>query len=293
MEEEAFPFTVQCASVIEDKKRKFNLFTPANAAPVQIKKPLIPRDPLLTMNDLIQRIQVTPEQIETIEKLKQGSVEWLESRKFRLTGSNFGSAVGSNFFTTPTQLVKEMLWNTFKGNVATQWGSDHEDDAREQYLTLKRAEMAAGHVNIPIDQTDPIVAIDIETTGLLINQDRPYLGNSPDGIIILTFQSGKVEKGLLEIKCPYKYRTGNKFYPEVPPHYMDQMQGLMGNLDRDLKWAEFVCWNPQHMDIRHIPFDSEYWNGTLLPALNSFYHDLYLPALLKKENNMLYEGEIE
>ena len=44
----------------------------------------------------------------------------------------------------------------------------------------------------------------VYSTGLHINVKYPHLGASPDGIIVCDCHG----KGLLEIKCPHKYRNG-------------------------------------------------------------------------------------
>lgn len=52
--------------------------------------------------------------------LEQGTQAWLAARKFRITGSNFGAAVGRNPFQSPKALAQEMLVPTFVSNDATR-----------------------------------------------------------------------------------------------------------------------------------------------------------------------------
>ena len=114
------------------------------------------------------------------------------------------------------------------------------------------------------------------------------MGNSPDGIVELTYASGKKETGLLEIKCPFR----KTFYADtVPPHYMAQIQGTMGNLS--LPWCDFVVWTPSKTQITRVPFDPEYWSVLLLPNLTDFYFNQYVPAAVNKENGLLEEGVVE
>ena len=37
-------------------------------------------------------------------------------------------------------------------------------------------------------------------------------------------------------------------------------------------------WTPEEQQIQRVPFDKEYWDTSLLPALKSFYRDIFLPA---------------
>ena len=243
------------------------------------------RDPPMTMEEWMQRLQVTQEQADAIKNYEQGTAAWLESRVGRITGSNFGAAIGVNKYTSPRALLKQMLWGEFKGNAATRWGSENEDVARDEYVQVKRDEIAA---RTPTDE-DVVVGIQVEECGLVINPERPWMGNSPDGIITLTYKSGTTEKGLLEIKCPFR----KEFYtPDpVPTYYYAQIQGTMGNLG--LPWCDFVVWTPTAIQVTRVPFDPTYWDTKLLPGVTSFYFDKYLPLALHKENGTLRPNSLD
>lgn len=245
-------------------------------------KPAVP----VTREEWLARLVVTPEQAARIVAYEQGTREWLDSRVGRVTSSNFGAAVGLNKHSSPRALLKQMLWGEFKGNAATRWGSEHEDLARDEYLAVKRVELP---FTFGANQDDMVVAIDVEECGLVINPERAWMGNSPDGIITLTRESGAQEKGLLEIKCPF----GKKFYrPDpVPIYYKAQVQGTMGNMG--LAWCDFVVWTPTGMEVTHMPFEPDFWSNVLLPGVTSFYFDRYLPLALRKENGELEEGCVD
>ncbi len=94
---------------------------------------------------LMQSLQVDDAQQRLrIEQAPQGSREWLDARKYRLTASNFGAAAGRNRFRSPEQLVQDMLYGKFKGNDATRWGSQMESVALDAYIARKQGEIAAG-----------------------------------------------------------------------------------------------------------------------------------------------------
>jgi putative phage-type endonuclease len=250
-------------------------------APVAKKRKITPPSTPVTREAWLERLVVTADQVDVISKYEQGSPAWLASRVGRLTASNFGAATGMNKYSSPRSLLKQMLWGEFKGNAATRWGSAHENTARDEYVAVKRGEVGVG--------ADPLTGVEVEEVGLMINTERCWMGNSPDGIVVLTRESGAVERGLLEIKCPYK----KEFYtPDpVPPHYYAQIQGTMGNLS--LPWCEFVVWTPTGLQVTHVPFDSTFWNAKLLPALTTFYFDTYVPLAVSKENGILEEGCVE
>lgn len=100
----------------------------------------------------------------------------------------------------------------------------------------------------------------------------PWLAVSPDGHV---HENGM--EAVLEIKCPFSRRV----YPEIPPHYIDQIQGIMGVLS--LPWCDFCIWTPDWIHIHRVPFDRNYWQKELKPALTNFYNEVFLPAYLDRE----------
>jgi putative phage-type endonuclease len=246
-----------------------------------VKKRRVMREQPMTRAEWMAQLNVSEAQVAVISSYVQGTPEWLASRVGRLTASNFGAAAKMNKYSSPRALLKQMLWGEFKGNAATRWGSAHEETARLEYIAVKQQEISSG--------SNALQSVEVEEVGLMINPERPWMGNSPDGIVVLTYESGAVERGLLEIKCPYK----KEFYtPDpVPPHYYAQIQGTMGNLS--LPWCDFVVWTPTGLQVTHVDFDATFWDTKLLPALSTFYHDMYVPLALAKENGALDDGCVD
>ena len=73
-------------------------------------------------------------------------------------------------------------------NAATSFGCQHEEDARNAFLSKKRKD----HTNLTLDQC-----------GFFICPHHPHIGASPDGIILCDCCG----KGCLEVKCPYCLRS--------------------------------------------------------------------------------------
>lgn len=256
-------------------------------APPPAPLPLPKRDPPITREEWLAQLEVTEEQARTIVNYEQGTPEWLASRVGRITSSNFGAAIGDNKYTSPRALLKQMLWGEFKGNAATRWGSEHENVARDEYIQIVKDQIAAAQQVCSYGQDDEVLAdIGVKECGLVINPARPWMGNSPDGLITLTYASGRTEKGLLEIKCPFR----KQFYePDpVPLYYFAQVQGTMGNMG--LPWCDFVVWTPSGVQVTRVPFDQAYWDNKLLPRVTSFYFDQYVPLAVAKENGDLAPG---
>jgi putative phage-type endonuclease len=264
------------------KKDDFPFVLPFKAIDVSVPDPprriIVPNNERVSSDDILKSLEITQEESIRIAKIPQGSQAWLDFRMNRLTASNFGAAVGMNRYKSPKGLLKDMLWSSFKGNAATKWGSDHEDIARDAYVAHIQSEIDAG--------TSPYTSIRVEETGLHVNPDRPWLGSSPDGVVHVTTKDGEAHKFLLEIKCPFR----KKFYePAVPDYYNCQIQGVMANMN--LPHCDFVVWIPGDLQITRVPFDAEFWDQKLYPGLYDFYHKMYLPAIVAKQNGLLNDGE--
>ena len=175
----------------------------------------------------------------------QRSDEWLRLRGTMLTASDLASAIGENKYETPNGLIlKKCGYNKFSGNEATAHGNKYEDEARDVYCA-KYNEVS-------------------HEIGLFQHPTIPWLGGSPDGIT----ESGK----LLEIKCPLR----RVITPDVPEHYMPQLQLLMEVLDLDM--AVFIQYKPMEITwpsepefvVTEVPRD-RVWFAERLPIMDAFW----------------------
>lgn len=200
-----------------------------------------------------EHLRVDKGKVERIASLKQGTAEWLASRVLRLTVSNAGTVCGNNPYCKAAEYARELAGlappldpESYDGKrraAALQWGHDHEDKACEAY------EMMFGCA--------------VAHCGLVVDLERPWMGASPDGMVD--------EDGLLEIKCPVTQRI----YTTMPPYYYDQIMAQMAVLGK--KWCDFVVWTPSDMCVWRFDFNEPYWREFLLPRLEAFYHDAFLP----------------
>ena len=257
---------------------------------------VMPRD----RQDVIDRLglAVTSFQAKAIENYEQRSDAWLTARKGRLTASSFGSAAGHNSYQSPTALLKELLWGTFKGNSATRHGTFHESLACSVYEVQRKAEWCARYrsdsAGLPSE-----LPFEVKHPGLIINPAKPWFGASPDGVVYtLDTATLKPVVGLLEIKAPATgrvYEDQDKYQNDmawngVPHQYWDQIQGVMYLLN--LPWCDFFVWTVDKFTLRRYERDEAYC-ADLMDKLEKFYFERYAPALLLKEAGRLQEGEIE
>ena len=158
----------------------------------------------------------------------QGTPEWLAERCGYMTASNAYKVLSRTKAGKPladyekycNQLIAERLTGLTTEvfySKEMQWGTDHEDEARQTYALL----------------TNPM---QIETTGFIKHPAIEFLGASPDGLVD--------DDGLVEIKCPNtsthieRLRSG-----EIPEMYRFQMAIQLICTGR--KWCDFVDFDPR------------------------------------------------
>jgi putative phage-type endonuclease len=181
-------------------------------------------------------------------RIMQHTPRWFQERKLRLTASDWAAALGQNKYSSPSKVfaAKTGQGAAFTGNVATQWGSDHENMAACAYTAATKIELVE------------------EDIGLLVHPLYNELACSPDRI-------AKFHPIAIEIKCPYR----RKIVPgEVPQMYMPQIQGQMEICDLDV--CHFIQFVPATLqtrgtiDIVEIQRDRE-WFETARPQLQAFW----------------------
>ena len=159
----------------------------------------------------------------------QRTAEWKKKRRSMVTASECAAVLGQNKYDTPQKILMRKLGMTvFKGNKFTQHGQDMEAAA------IARYEVETGHT--------------VETFGLMVSPDEPWLGGSPDGIT----QCGRI----VEVKCPV---TREIVPGEIPRQYMAQVQQLMHITG--LEVADFVeMKGPEEFQIVEVKRDPDWWN---------------------------------
>ena len=161
-----------------------------------------------------------------IHQINQGTEEWFELRKLRMTASNASAiaTAGKGLETYINEMVVAFFSKAERDNYKSkdmQRGNDLEPNARVLY------ELETG--------------LKVEQIGFATYND--FVGCSPDGLV------GK--DGLVEFKCP-----SDKVYIEflqtkkVNSAYVWQMQMQMLTLNRE--WCDYVLYNPNFTKSFHI-----------------------------------------
>ena len=192
---------------------------------------------------------------------EQGSAEWLAARLGVVTASNFAKVIskGVGRRAYMLQLAAERLSGLsqpFFRNTAMEWGTEHEQEARECYELFS-------------DNT-------VIEKGLIYLDDSKQIGASPDGLI--------GENGGIEIKCPnstthIEWVLSGK----LPSKHKAQVQGCMWVTGRD--WWDFATYDPRvnnSLFIVRVTRDDEYVSK-LSESCTAFL--IELNAMTEKFNN--------
>jgi putative phage-type endonuclease len=184
--------------------------------------------------------------------MEQRSPEWFAARKGRITGSMVGAALGLDPNTSRDEAMRRMvrayqgLPSEFVGNIATTWGTNHEEEAREAF---------------EYDQ-----GINVIPASFVIHSEYEWLGASPDGYVR--------DYALLEIKCPFGLRDKPKPAPfksiKDQPHYYAQIQIQLFCTDRISCY--FWQWTPNDQKLEIVDVDHG-WIDENLPKLEAFYEE--------------------
>lgn len=184
--------------------------------------------------------------------MEQRSEAWFNMRRGRITGSMVGAVLGLDPNTSRDEAMRRMvrayqgLPSEFVGNIATSWGTNHEDEAREAF---------------EYDQ-----GIQVAPASFVVHPTLPWLGASPDGYVR--------DYALLEIKCPFGLRDKPKPVAfksiNIQPHYYAQMQIQMFCADRVSCY--FWQWTPNDTKLEIVDFDP-IWIEVNLPKLEAFYNE--------------------
>lgn len=200
--------------------------------------------------------------------LQAESIEWRQERKLRLTASLFGKVCKRGLIKCGP-LVKNILTEKNLNHVKSiQHGQNHEHLARDQLSCYLKSP--------------------INPCGLFIDQDLPFLGASPDGLV--------QEDKIVEIKCPYSARgmsINNAIREKKITFWKIEKDGNT-NLNKKHEWyfqaqgqihitqrntCIFAVWTDVDMKVEIINEDKSFW-GEMEKKLKIFYFDCLLPEII-------------
>ena len=185
------------------------------------------------------------------KELQQGTPEWYEARRGRITASMVGAILGDSPWTSPNGALRDMVADMNGGNQkdgpAMRYGREHEDEAAAVYAFLYGEGQEISETGFWADEWEGVP-----------------VGASPDRLV--------GEEGLVEIKCPYSLREDES--PEFKsihdqPHYWHQVQMQLAITGR--KWCDFFQWTRQSHRCERVYPDPD-WQIEIMKELESFYN---------------------
>lgn len=173
--------------------------------------------------------------------MKQLSPEWFAERCGKVTASRVADVMAktkSGPAASRANYMAELIAERLTGqtaeaytNAAMQWGSEHEQEARDAYSFYTERE--------------------VELTGFVPHPDIDGFGASPDGLVSTD--------GLIEVKCPNTATHLDTLTSRsIPEKYQIQMQAQMSCTGR--QWNDFVSYDPRlperlKLFVKRIPRD--------------------------------------
>ena len=173
--------------------------------------------------------------------IEQRTDEWFQQRLGKVTASRISDVIAKTKTGVSTsrqnylvQLVSERLTGK-KGdsfvNQAMLDGIERESAARELYMRTR--------------------GVSVTEVGFF---DHPIIKNSgasPDGAVNAE-EEGKYA-GLIEIKCPIETtHTNTLMSKSVPSKYIPQIQWQMASVSPNVKWCDFISYNPNFPDTMQL-----------------------------------------
>ena len=160
----------------------------------------------------------------------------------RVTASRLPGILGLSPYQSRDDVMRAMVRQTlnaeqeFSGNIATEWGNDHENDAIGAY------EMRTGQL--------------VHSGQDFVIHPNRILGASPDGLI--------GDDGAIECKCPYR---GSFTHISQRPDYEAQCRLVMEVTGR--QWCDFVVWRPDGINVSRVEYDPD-WLPSVMPQVEAF-----------------------
>lgn len=236
---------------------------------------------------LVERMTTYYNNIPPLDSHQQGTAEWKEARRLRLTASNFGKVYKMRAKTSPKSTVENMLYPKFTGNAATAHGLREESNTEQMFIDYIKGKGAS--------------EISVHHPGLLLLPNEKVLGASPDGVFCCNPGTANIPASfVVEYKNPKKLvdagmtvceavdtkvkdfplsRDENNEFILKPSHpFYFQIQGVMAATQ--LTDAAFVIRGAHDsMAVVWVSFDSEFFYTNVISKLRKFYFQAILPEL--------------
>ena len=212
--------------------------------------------------------------VEFATREQRNNKLWHQFRAGRITASRARQVCVTSKAAPSQSLIKSICYPGV-ANVETpaiKWGKDNESVAKEQFISA----MEALHDNFRV-----------EDVGLVISEDKQFIGASPDGIVTCDCCG----QATLEIKCPYSCRDNvlqdldylvvNDCVKTLKKDhdYFYQIQTQLGCTG--MERAYFVVWTAVDIHVEEIEFCQVTWDKICAES-EILFKTAILPELVGK-----------
>jgi len=199
---------------------------------------------------------MTLEELKSSGKLvdvEQGSDEWLEARRGKVTASMFAAATAKGEGKTKHTYLCKLLAERLTGNLVENYTNSKFDWGKEQEAAARA--MYSFETGLKVTQVGFV-------------KSGENIGCSPDGLVD--------DDGLIQIKCPDSHTHISYLLKKtVPTAYLKQIQGEMWVTGR--AWSDFLSFDPRNhfkdIFIVRVQRDDEFIRK-LAAGVNEFVEEL-------------------
>ena len=225
-------------------------------------------------------MEYSAEEIAAIDKATQGqslNQNWHDMRRGILTASKYRTICHStNGTKTAIALLNGPSWDKDKPPQHIEFGQRYESKARDEFFKAHRFHHRGCHISVP---------------GLRLNNAHPFLGASPDGILVCKHCPSR--EALIEIKClssKKNYQPGSaltllkictreadsSLVMNKDHAYYYQIQGQM--FVTGIHVCFLVAYTHKGTSFVRMPFDEDFCEH-MISELTDFYKKSFFPLL--------------
>ena len=243
-------------------------------------------------------IKVSAEEVADVEEATREQASsriWHEQRHGRITASVAADCLRTNIQSPAPSLLRRICDRNVKKLYvpALSWGNGHEEDGFRLFVNVMAGEgpppktAATGKVFLVGKYHDEL---HVNKSGLVLCEDKPHLGASPDGIVSCRCCGN----GVLEIKCPFKHRSSPLTTAFADGQFcLDKAYQLKADHGHyvQLQMQMFVCgvqhgflvvWTPVDSAIVLVP-RNEHFIQEMIVKLDCLWKTAVLPELLTRQ----------
>ena len=195
---------------------------------------------------------------------------WLAEREHGIGASEAGAILGVSSFSSPYRVWRRKVGidEPVKENWAMMQGHIFERVIAERF----REEM--GYDVIGLNSVENRAG---KLDWLAVDKEKPFLRVSPDWLFWSGEKRNESSKRILEGKTSRINYTPDCITGDCLSWWI-QVQYQMYVLGHDFAYIGFLCVETGDHWFEHISYNKEFTEGTLIPALEAFWHDNILPA---------------